>query len=327
MLRYLLIAVISIGGLGLALWVMAEVLGGLATGSSSITTWRQRRAVLANQRKLEDQRQREEAKRRAEEEQISQFRRQHPAQIVGVPDLAALNNAVTVLNEFVAKADAYRRKFGPSFDTKFRAVQFSFPFEFFFPRNCQGSSDGPDPDQWAITLDSLVVPKGRDLRSIYQSVISMEDFPCAPPTAAVFNLGAPPEYPRINLPHWDIKIVTAGGEIDFRVDTLRKAYATEIAQAEKLRQMADDFEEVRRRAEEAKDLMDNQIAKERLAYNSCKQSWEQQYDQQLGPIRSIYKEHKMHTKDGITNHFQFALRTLSYTHSFEFPLEHVLRSK
>jgi hypothetical protein len=62
----------------------------------------------SDEKRFEDQRQREEAARRAEEEQISQFRRQHPAQIVGVPDLAALSKAVTVLNDFVANADAYR---------------------------------------------------------------------------------------------------------------------------------------------------------------------------------------------------------------------------
>jgi Restriction endonuclease len=102
---------------------------------------------------------------------------------------------------------------------------------------------------------------------------------------------------------------------------LRKVYATEIAQAEKLRRMADDFEELRRRAEEAKDLMDIHIANERLAYqeaqnsltaqfNSCKSDWEQQDDQQLGPLSSIYKEYKMRTKDGIERHFELALRTL-----------------
>jgi Restriction endonuclease len=309
MQRYLLIAVISIGGLGLALWLMTEILVGIVNLASA--DWRQRRAALANQKKLE------------------KFRRQHPAQIVGVPDLAALSNTVTVLKGFVANADAYRRqKFTPSFDTKFRAVCFSFPFESFFPRDCEDSGDGPHPEPWAATLDSLVVPRGRDLRSIYKGVISMQDFPCTAPGLG-FDPGAPPEYPPISLPPWDIKIVAAdtGGEINFRVDMLQKVYATEIAQAENLRRMADDFKELRRRAEEAKHLMDTHIANERLAYrealtkefNSCKQNWEQQYDEQLGPIRSIHQEYKVHTTDGIENHFQFALRTLPLPLPSAFP--------
>jgi hypothetical protein len=135
MQRYLLFAVIAIGGIALALWVVAEVLGwignGLTSASHSITAWRQRRAALTNQKKLEHKRQRDEAARRADEEQISQFRRQHPAQIVGVPDLAPLNKAVTVLTEFVTKADAYRPKLTSSFDTKFRAMQFFFSLRIF----------------------------------------------------------------------------------------------------------------------------------------------------------------------------------------------------
>src|SRR5262245_30276426 len=118
----------------------------------------------------------------------------------------------------------------------------------------------------------------------------MQDFPCTAP-AAVFDPVAPPDYPRISLPRWDIKIVTAdtGGEIDFRVDMRRKAYAAELAQTEKLRQMATDIEECRKNAEEAKDLMDIHITNERLAhreaqnsltaqFNSRKRDWDQQYD-------------------------------------------------
>jgi hypothetical protein len=303
MQRYLAFAVIALGGTALAVWVVAQVLSwignGLTSASNSITAWRRRRAALANQKKLEherlkeekrleDKRQREEAARLAEQEQIAQFRGEHPAQIVGVPNLATVSTGVTVLKDFVAKADAYRPKFNSSYDTKFRTVYFSFPFEFFFPRDCEGSSNGPAPEPWTITLDSLVGPRGRDLGSVYKSVISMQSFPCVAPTI-VFDPVTPPKYPEVSRPRWDIKIVTAdtGGEVDFRVEMLRKIYATEIAQAEKLRQMASDIEELRKRAEEAKDLMDIHIAKERLAYqeaqnsltaqyNGCRQNWEQQ---------------------------------------------------
>jgi hypothetical protein len=188
MARLLLPILITLGAIGLAFGLLAlagVVLQQIGEGLRSAFNSAMRRAALASQRadqkRLENKQKREEVVRRTEEGQISQFRHQHPAQIVGVPDLAALNGAVTALNDFVAKAEAYRRqKFTPSFDTKFRSVTFSFPFEFFFPRDCEGSSDGPDPDPWETTLDSLVVPRGRDLRSVYKSVISMQDFPSHP---------------------------------------------------------------------------------------------------------------------------------------------------
>jgi restriction system protein len=147
-----------------------------------------------------------------------------------------------------------------------------------------------------------------------------------------FDLIAAPKYPRITLPRWDVKIIApeTGGEIDFRVDMLRKVYATEVAQAEKLQRMAAEIEDLKKTAEEAKDLMDIHIANEELAYqeamnsltaqfNSHKKDWEQQYDQQLGPLSSIYKEYKMHTRESIENHFQFALRTLALPLPSNFP--------
>jgi hypothetical protein len=106
---------------------------------NSAMTWGRRRAALAsqraNQKKSESQQKREEVARRTEVEQLSQFRREHPAQIVGVPDLARLSDAITALKNFVAKADAYRPKFTLPYDTKVREVRFSFPFEFFFHRD------------------------------------------------------------------------------------------------------------------------------------------------------------------------------------------------
>ena len=330
--RYALIALIAIGGVGFILWVVVMVLAqigeGLKSASNSVTTWRRQRAVLAAkraiQKQLEDQRKREDAlrtarenKRREEEEQISQFRRQHPAKIIGLPDFDAVKTAIALLDDFEVDANAYRPTFTLPSDMKFRDVYFSFPFEFFFPRDC-GSSDGPDPEPWTTTVDSLVVPRGRDLRSIYSSVISMEAFPCKAPVLTFDQLETP-RFPQIDLPRWNIKIVTAdtGGEIDFRVGMLRKMYATEIAQAKNLRRTANQLLELQKRAEEAKDLMDIHIARERLAFqeaqnslmiefNSYKRTYEQQYETQLAPIKSICEDYNAHTKAGIEKHFQFA---------------------
>ena len=136
----------------------------------------------------------------------------------------------------------------------------------------------------------------------------MNDFPCTAPTVA-FDPIAAPDYPPITLPGWDVKIVAAetGVEIDFRVDMLRKVYATEVAQVENLKRMVTDIEDLIKMAGEAKDLMDIHIANEQLAYreaqnsstaqfNACKQNWEQQNDQQLEPLSSIYKEYKAHNE-------------------------------
>ena len=146
--RYALIALIAIGGVGFILWVVVMVLAqigeGLKSASNSVTTWRRQRAVLAAkraiQKQLEDQRKREDAlrtarenKRREEEEQISQFRRQHPAKIIGLPDFDAVKTAIALLDDFEVDANAYRPTFTLPSDMKFRDVYFSFPFEFFFP--------------------------------------------------------------------------------------------------------------------------------------------------------------------------------------------------
>src|SRR5262249_10938606 len=221
------------------IWIAVIIFEATGKGVDALAIWHRKQSLLsakrANQKRLENQ----EKARRAEEERISKFRATHPAQIVGIPDLPALKNAVTRLNDFVAAADAYRPEFKLSFsDIQFRDVHFSLPSEFFFPRDCEGSRDGPDPQRWETTLDSLVTPRAGDLRSIYSSVIAANAFPSEAPIPT-FD-ASPPRFPQIDLPRWEIKIVTVntGGEIDFRVDKLRKMYATEITRVEKLKGMA-----------------------------------------------------------------------------------------
>jgi hypothetical protein len=186
------------------------------------------------------------------------------------PELAALREAITVLRHFVADAYGYRPKFT-------------------FPRDCEGSGDGPDPEPWITTVDNLVVPKASyELSSIYNKSNS-----------------APPEYPRVELSPSDIKIVTA--------DALGKSLiGVWRGEAQKLKQAANQLQnelaeqkrelaEEKRRAEEARDLMNIHI------------------DWQLAPIRSVYKEYTTHTKNGIEKHFQLALRTLPLPLPSNFP--------
>src|SRR5262249_4424583 len=63
---------------------------------------------------------------------------------------AALRKAATDLRDFVAHANAYR----PKFITRFLHLLMSF-----FPRDYEGTSDGPDPEPWVTTVDNLLVPK------------------------------------------------------------------------------------------------------------------------------------------------------------------------
>jgi restriction endonuclease len=130
-----------------------------------------------------------------------------------------------------------------------------------------------------------------------------------------------PEYPRITLPKWDMKIVTAdtGGEIDFRVEGLRKMYAKEIAQVDKLTEMAQQIEALQKKADEANDFMEIHIANERLALHQKERIYEEQFEQQLGPIKRVYDEYKSRTNAGIERHFQFSLRTLPLPLPSDFP--------
>ena len=115
------------------------------------------------------------AKLRAEE---NKRRREEAIRIVRetAPELAAFRKAITDLRDFVVHANAYRPKFtGPS-DMSFRQVRFSFPFDVFFPRDCEGSGDGPDPEQWATTIGNLLVPKAQELPSIYMKYIEPSSF-------------------------------------------------------------------------------------------------------------------------------------------------------
>jgi Restriction endonuclease len=159
----------------------------------------------ANQQKLEAKRQRDEAIRIVRET---------------APELAALRNAIAVLRDFVARANPYRPKFTLPSDTKFREVGFS---NIFFPRDCEGSGDGPDPEPWVTTVDNLLVPKGHELRSIYTKCLE--------------------------LPLSDIKI-------DTDRTFLRKLFTLKLSRAWKLQEAANQLQnelaEQRRKAEEVR---------------------------------------------------------------------------
>ena len=164
----------------------------------------------------------------------------------------------------------------------------------FFPRDYGGSGDGPDPEPWDATVGNLLVPKAHDVYSIYTECLS-------------FKVPPPPEYPRAELPRSGIKIVADGAPRG-----LRKLYTRELSRAEKIQQAANqlqnEFAEQKRKAEEARDLMDIHIAKQKLAY-----------DKQLAPITNVHKEYSARTRNGIAGHFQLALGCLALPMPANFP--------
>jgi hypothetical protein len=202
-------------------------------------------AVRANQQKLEAKRQREQKKLEADRRTAEAIR------IVreNAPELAALRNAVTVLRDFVANANAYRPKFTLPSDTKFREVRFSFPFDFFFPRrDCEGFGDGPDPEPWVTTVD-LLVPRAHELRSIYKACLNTSTFTCTSPMIPGFDPASLPEYPLIELPLSDIK---KDADRTFLI-RLRKLFSLKLSRAWKLQEAANQLQnelaEQRRKAE------------------------------------------------------------------------------
>jgi restriction system protein len=243
------------------------------------------------------------------------------------PELAALRKPVTVLRDFVFRAHAYRPKFIRPANLNFRGARFSFPFDVFFPRDSEGSGDGPDPEQWVTTLNNLSV-KAHEFRSIYEKCLDTT-FPYSAPVLSL-DPPPPPEYPQIELPPSDIKIVAADtpGKFVMWLLMLCTGQAQQLKKA--ANQLRNEFAEQKRKAEEARELMDIHVASERFAcremqnsltteFNSCKGNYEQQRDQQLAPIRSVYKEYGTRTRNGIERHFQLALGTLALPMPPNFP--------
>jgi hypothetical protein len=182
-------------------------------------------------------------------------------QIVGVPNLALLNRISNQLDEFIATSKA------------------NPPLEFFFPRQ-NSDDDGPDPEPWHTTLDTLAIQPGRTLQQIYGDL----------------RVAEPPlELPKMQLPSWSIKIIEkeTGGEVDIRSPDLAKAYAPEIEQARTLQYEANTSQTlIKRKWEEAK-------------------YFEQRATRDLGPVRSIYKAYLSETKEGIEGHFSVGLEAMA----------------
>jgi restriction system protein len=306
------IALIVIGGIWFVVWIIDA----------------------ANRQRLEAKRERLEFKRQREQDKLEDRRRTEEAiRIVGekAPELAALREALSVLRNYVATANAYRPEFITRHsDLSFRQVHFSFPLDAIFPRNWECTDNGPDPEPWVTTIDNLFVPVRYGLNPIYDKCRQPPNFPCNAPLVS-FDRPPPPQHPKIELPRSEIKI--DGAKKNFR-ERLRTLFKLELSQDWKLKLAADQLQnelaEQRREAEQAKDLMDTYIANAELAYretqksltaefNVCKRNYERESEEQLAPIRGIYKDYSAHTPSGIETHFDLALRTLALPLPPHFP--------
>ena len=222
----------------------------------------------------------------------------------------------------------------PRKSPRFRSVSFSYPFEFFFPRkNC--SDDGPDPDTWQTTLDSLPIKAGRPLRPIYNSLSAAAEFPVKDP-AIELDLRPLPRLPDIQLPSWSIKIIDrqTGGEIAAQSDILRNAYGPEIKQVNALRRTADELHAMIKKkiekAREEQELMDLHTTNQKLKakelklsvsaeFRACKKQFEERAGRELQPIRDIYKAYLLETREGIEQHFSLGLETIQLPLPPQFP--------
>jgi restriction system protein len=342
------IAILAVlGVVGITGWLIIVILQGVIGTAKSLgqavkqgaekRAARKQLAQEEHRRKEEEFKRQEEMRGKQEEQrQIELFRQRHPAQIVGAPNLEAMRQTAKRLDDFIAEANSYRPQFSPTYDTRFRTTQFSYPFEFFLPRS-NSDDDGPPPEPWTTTLDALHIDGGRQLRPIYQGISEARQFPAEEPSISFDPFPSPPpQRPNVELLPWSIKVVLRedGSEIDIRSKELAKAYAPEIAQASALHRNANAWRrEIELKAEaarEAQDLMDIFVANENLKcrearqsisaeFKSCKKRFEQQAAEELGPIEDICKNYTGGSKEGVERHFSLALHTVALPLPSAFP--------
>src|SRR5215831_7592946 len=120
----LIVPIILLGGVALVIWLFVAI---VTWCTDALDAYRKHAAAISAKRKVERQRRLEliaeserqqrlvdeENKRRKEEEETTQYRQQHPAKIIGVPDKSVLMQVVTTLRDYVDNANAYRPKFDP----------------------------------------------------------------------------------------------------------------------------------------------------------------------------------------------------------------------
>jgi len=315
------IAVLVLIIAGFACWcgliILKSLFDGLSSFVSEIT--KSAKGYLAQR-----QAQKKQTALKAENARIEAFRRSHPVQITGVPDITLLRKISAQLDTLIQRLRSHRPAFS-TLDERFRTVRFRYPFEVIFPRK-NSDGNGPDPAVWHTTPESLKINDGNLLKPIYLGLAEASLFPVNEPTI-VFNQTPAPALPNLQIPSWDIKLFDeSGAEIDTQADASAKAYAPEISQANKLRTTAGglrkEIDQKWQVAKKEKHAADQYSIKQnaRLVqlrqsvshdYQAHKTLFEREAASELEPLKIIYNAYQLQTQEGIQQHFSLGLETVS----------------
>jgi restriction system protein len=261
-----------------------------------------------------------------ESRRVTRYRRQHSAQIVGVPDLDALRKISALLSDYLKEFDVPGPAFSPNCDTSYRYIRFVSPLDAIIKRD-KVENDGPEPLPWETTLDVLPIGRGASIREIYEELKFRHDFPATEPQITY----APPTLPKrinVKLPSWDIKIISLidSREIERADAWNKKVYEREIAQVNKLETTANEIrEEIRWKLQQAGKLY---LAAERFAstemdkYRSFKRSLAEDFLArkssfqnavaiESSPIQHAIAAYQKRSKQGIEQHFSLGLQSLA----------------
>jgi hypothetical protein len=209
MVRYAIAALLVIGGIAIALFILqvvfqisADILQTLGRAVAypfhAIPKWRRKRAALAAQRAAQRLIEAKQRTRQAELEEIQSYRRSHPVHIVGKPDAAALHKTTNAVDQFISAANAFRPVFDPTLvDTRFRDVRY---MPVAFARFCDEGIDATV--SWQMTPGDLTIAQGASIKRAYGATDATE-FPVQRAQVAFDASGAPSRpFDRIPSTHF-----------------------------------------------------------------------------------------------------------------------------
>jgi hypothetical protein len=152
------------------------------------------------------------------------YRREHPALMLGEPDLSAAQDLAASLDRFIAAAMKHRPSFNriPT-EPSFRNVKYS---RTLLARTYEMEA-GP-PVAWEMTPEELQIPTGRSIEQAYADAEACLEFPFPRPVVT-FDPLSPPIRPLVEVPNWDVRVVRLddGSPIDFSSAEMRRMYYVE----------------------------------------------------------------------------------------------------
>lgn len=327
-MSYALIAILAIGALALAFFILQAVLQitaellqaigrAIAYPFRAVPDWRKRRAALAALKAQQQRIERQQKQRDAESEEADSYRRRHPVRIVGAPDQTLVNKIASLLDQFVAAANSFRPIFDPLVvDTRFRNIKY-MPLDF--ARSCEQEIDAPV--ECAMTPDDIIIAPGASIKRAYGAV-DVTQFPVGRP-AVVFDVSAAPKRPSGSLPQSNVRLVGVNDAtpVDITSDMARRAYASELKKIAEVVQSIKLLEGKLQAANEAYELMEIHLAHQSLLarqfantiaqeYDACSRRYQADANADLAPIKEAWQNYQARTKTGIEKHFDLAQRLL-----------------